>query len=160
MALDKTVFFKKLVDGAVHIYMQDFDGVLPARWFVMDQRMPRIGVPMNYALTVFSDHSVELMLKKNYVEIENMDVLIREAEARSIIAPSQEEVKELTAPKRTKEMIFSILKGANESKIRELFESADRERALGIATERINELSLDAVAKIESILGVAIKDEE
>lgn len=160
MALDKTVFFKKLVDSTVRIYMHDFDGVLPARWFVMDQKMPRIGVPMNYALTVFTDHSVELMLKKNYVEVENMEVLIKEAEARSIIAPSKEEVEEMVTPKRTKEIIFAILKNGSEAKIRELFESADKERALGIATERVNELSLDAVAKIESILGVAIKDEE
>ena len=51
----------------------------------------------------------------DFDKFENMDVLIKEAEARSIIAPSQEEVKELTAPKRTKEIIFSMMNEALEN---------------------------------------------
>ena len=159
MALGKTVFFKKLVDGGVSIYLQDIEGSLPARWFSMDHKVSRIGVPLNYALSIFVDSSVESMMRKNLFEIENLDSLIKEAEELGYIAPSEEEVKELTAPKRTKEMLLAILKGGNEKKLRELFESSDKERAVEIITASYKDFSMDTIQKIEDILGMAISEE-
>jgi hypothetical protein len=159
MALGKTVFFKKLVDSSVSLYVQDVEGILPARWFVMDQKMPRIGIPVNYALSLFVDSSIEAMLKANYIEIEDMAGLIKLAEEKGYISPTEEEVKVLTAPKRTVEALFAIIKGGNTTKLEELFKSADKERALEIVTAKQTELSSDVVAKIEKILGVAISEE-
>lgn len=159
MALGKTVFFKKLAEGTVRLYINDIEGVLPSRWFIMDTRTPRIGVPVNYALTIFSDNSLQAMLNKNYIEVENMAALVKEAEEKGYIAPSEEEVKQLTAPKRSNEALFAILKGGNSTKIQDLFESADKHRALEVAKSRTKDLSLDVISTIESILGMAITEE-
>lgn len=158
MALGKTIFFKKLSEGGVSIYLQDVEGILPARWFQLDYKVPRIGVPVNYALSIFTDSNVEKLLKRKYFEVENMADLIAIAEERNYIAPSEEQVKELVAPSRTKELLLKIIQGGNEVKLRELFASADRNRALEIAVANSNTLTMEVVQRIEEILGMAITE--
>lgn len=160
MALGKTVFFKKLVDGALHLYLQDVDGVMAPRWFMMDHNVPRIGVPLNYALSLFIDANVEYTFKKNAFEVEGIADLVKIAEERGYIAVSEEEVKEIVAPKRNNAMLLSILKGGDTTKIKALFASADKERALDVAMSNAKVLSRDTVALIESIVGMAITEEE
>lgn len=159
MASGKTIFFKKLTDGSVSLLLQDVDGVLPEKWFAMDQRMPRIGVPENYALSLYINSVIKQMMDRNYFEIENLAELTQMAEDKGFIAPSEEEKAVLLTPKRTKETLLAILKGGNEVKIRELFASADRKRTLEICTENSNTFSRDLVNQIEDILGMAITEE-
>lgn len=159
MALGKTVFIKKLTEGTVRLYISDVEGILPAKWFVLDAKKPRIGVPVNYALSIFSDSSLQKMLDKNYIDVENMADLIAKAEELGYLAPSEEEVKNLTAPKRTNETLLAILKGGNKKKITELLESADDKRAVDVAKSNLNDLSLDTVSLIEEIIGLAIREE-
>jgi hypothetical protein len=159
MALGKTIFFKKLSEGSISLYLSDVDGVLPQKWFRLDQKMPRIGVPENYALSLFTDAVIEKMMKKNYFEIEELANLVKIAEERGIIAPSEEEKAVMVTPKRTQAILLAILKGGNEAKIRELFDSSDRNRALELATANALDLSGNAVAVIEKVLGMAITEE-
>lgn len=159
MALGTTIFFNKLSEGSVSLFMQDADGILPSRWFVMDGRMPRIGVPLNYALGVFTDASLKHMLDNNYFEVENVDALVKAAQEKGFIALSEEEEKEIQAPRRKPEVILAILKGGNADKIRELFESSDKERAFDIAIKNSKSLSVETVRLIEEILGMAILEE-
>lgn len=159
MALGKTIFIKKLTDGRVSLLLQDVDGVLPSRWFYLDEKMPKVGVPTNYALSYFFDSSFELMVKKGYIEFENMAELVKMAEEREYIAPSVEEKQALVASKRTNETLYAIIKGGNVDKLKELFASADKERAYDIAKNKVNELTRDVIIKIEDILGVALVEE-
>lgn len=159
MALGKPVYFKKLVEGSVSLYLQDVEGSLQNKWFVMDSKVPRIAIPANYALSIFIDRSVEAMVDANYVEVEDMAGLIKLAEDQGYISPSEEQVKTLTAPKRTKETIIAILKGGNETKIKELLASSDKERAVELAIANSKNFSLDAVNVLEKILGMAIIEE-
>ena len=85
--------------------------------------------------------------------------LLALAQEKGYVAPTEEEIKAIVAPKRTKETLFAILKGGNDSKIKDLFESDDKARALEIAAANVKDLSLDTVAKIEAILGMAITEE-
>ena len=160
MAAQKTIFFKKLIDGGVLLLLQDSEGVLPDKWFNMDHRTPRIGVPLNYALSVFQNQTIESMLKSNYFEIENINDLLGTAEEKSIVALSEEENKIIAAPKRTNELIVSILRGGNETKIKELFDSADRQRAFDLALQHASEFSISTVDKVEKILGMAILERD
>lgn len=160
MALGKTVFFRRLVDATVSLNLTDVDGVLPNKWFVMDLKTPRIGVPANYALSYFIDAGVEAMFKANYCEVEDMPGLVKLAKEKGYIDPSEEEVAILNAPKRDKNMLFAIIQGGNQAKLEELFKSADRERALELVQEKKDELSTGTISKIEKILGVAIAEEE
>lgn len=159
MATGKTIFLKKLRGGSLSLYLNDVEGILPSRWFVMDHKIPRIGVPSNYALSIFTDSSLESIMKKNHFEVENMADLLALAQEKGYVAPTEEEIKAIVAPKRTKETLFAILKGGNDSKIKDLFESDDKARALEIAAANVKDLSLDTVAKIEAILGMAITEE-
>lgn len=159
MALGKTVFFKKLIKGSVSLHLQDVDGILPSRWFAMDHKVPRIGVPMSYALSIFIDATIEKMMKQNYFEIENINELLAAAKEKGYVSLSEEEVQVITAPKRTNETLVAILKGGNKSKIKELFESNDKQRAIHLATENVKLFSLEAIAVIEDVLGMAITEE-
>lgn len=159
MALGKTVFIKKLTDGGVGLFLQDVDGVLPSRWFQMDSKMPRIGVPENFALSILVDTVLQKMLARHYFEVEDMLGLIKIAEARGFVSPSADEVKVLTEPKMDKLLIVAILKGGKEDKLRALFASADRKRALEIVTEKVKELPIETIERIENILGMAITEE-
>lgn len=154
----RTVFFKKLIDGSVSLYMEDVD-TAQAKWFAMDEKSPRIGVPMNYALSIFTDSVLENMLKSNIFEVENIDDLIKAAEERNFIAKSEEEMKEIKASKRSKDMIAAIIKGGNLQKIEELFNSVDKERAFEIAVSVVDQLSIQVIEKIEKITGMAIREE-
>ena len=154
----RIVFFKKLARGSVSLYMQDVDSAM-AKWFVMDAKTPRIGVPMNYALSIFTDATLERMLKNNIFEIENIKEVVAAAEERGFIAKAEEELKELTAPKRSKESLLAILKGGNLTKIEELFKSADKERAWELVGQNIDQLSIQVVDKIEEITGMALREE-
>lgn len=159
MAVSKTVFFKKLVDGSVRLFINDIEGVLPGRWFVMEQNMPRVGVPSTYALSLFVDNSIMSMYKANYFDIEDIAGLTKMAQEAGLISPSDEEVKTITAPKRTKETLLAIIKGGNQAKLEELFQSADRSRAMEVVQEKKNDLSLDILSRLEKIVGVAITEE-
>jgi hypothetical protein len=159
MALGKTIYFKKLTDGGVSLLLQDVEGVLPEKWFAMDQKMPRIGIPENYALSLYINSVIKKMLDKNYFEIENIADLVKIAEAKGFIAPSEEEKVVLLAPKRSKETLTAIIRNGNEEKLRELFASADRTRSLDIATAISKTLSLEVIERIENILGMAITEE-
>lgn len=156
MAAQKTIFFKKLIDGGVLLNLRDSDGVLPDKWFNMDHKTPRIGVPLNYALSIFQDQTLESMLKSNYFEIENLQDLIGVAEEKTVISLAPEQLEEMIAPKRTPELILGIIKGGNEAKMKELFESADKQRAFDLAVTHASELSMSTINKVESILGMAI----
>lgn len=157
--MGKTIFLNKLRAGTLDLRLEDVEGILPTRWFTMDHKTPRIGVPSNYALSILIDSKNEAIMNKNYFEIENMKDLLALAQEKGYIAPSEEEVKILTEPKRSKETLLAILKGGNHSKIKDLFESEDKVRALEIATANIKDLSLDTVSKIEAIVGMAIREE-
>lgn len=159
MASGKTIYFSKLVDGGVSLYMSDVEGVLPSRWFAMDYRMPRIGIPENYALSLFVDAAIDKAFQKKLFEVEDMAGFIKIAQERGYIALSEDEEKAMVAPSRTKETLLAILKGGNESKIRDLFNSADKKRALEIAVSNVNVLSLETVHLVEEILGMAITEE-
>ena len=154
----RTVFFKKLIDGTVSLLMEDVD-TTQSKWFAMDEKSPRIGVPMNYALSIFTDSVLENMLKTNIFEVENLDDLIKAAEERNFIAKSEEEIKELKTSKRSKETITAIVKGGNLQKIEELFSSVDKERAFEITVAIVDQLSIQVIDKIEKITGMAIREE-
>lgn len=156
--IGRIVFFKKLIDGSVSVFMQDVDSTM-TKWFTMDEKSPRIGVPMNYALSIFTDATLENMLKQHIFEIENINEVIASAEERGFIAKAEEELKDLTAPKRNKETLLAILKGGNLTKIEELFKSADKERAWELVTQHIGQLSIEVVDKIEEITGMALREE-
>lgn len=154
----RTVFLKKLVDGGVSLYLQDVDST-QAKWFLMNDKSPRIGVPMNYALSIFTDAVLEGMLKRHVFDVENIEDVIAAAEDRGFIAKAEEELKEIKAPKRTKETLVAILKGGNVTKVDELFKSADKERAWELAVQNVDQLSMQIVDKIEEITGMALREE-
>lgn len=154
----RTVFLKKLVDGGVSLYLQDVDST-QTKWFLMNDKSPRIGVPMNYALSIFTDAVLESMLRRNIFEVENIAELVQAAEERNFIAKAEDELKEIKAPKRAKETLVAILKGGNLAKIDELFKSADKERAWELAVQNVDQLSMQVVDKIEEITGMALREE-
>ena len=154
----RIVFFKKLIDGSVSLFMQDVDTSME-KWFAMDEKSPRIGVPMNYALSIFTDATLESMLKQHVFEIENINEVVAAAEERGFIAKAEDELKELKAPKRTKETLLAIIKGGNLAKIEELFKSPDKERAWELVVQNIEQLSIQTVDKIEEITGMALREE-
>lgn len=155
----RIVFFKKLIDGGLSLFLEDVDGAMLPKWYSMDEKIPRIGVPMNYALSIFTNATLETMLKQNMFEIENIADVIAAAEERGFIAKAEEELKELKTPKRTKETLVAILKGGNIKKVEELFASADKERAFELAAQNVAELSMQVVDRIEEITGMALREE-
>jgi len=159
MALGKTVFFKKLIDGGVSLYLSDVEGVLPPRWFAMDHKVPRIGVPENYALSLFLDANIDKAFKRKLFEVEKIEDLIKVAQERGYVALSPEETQVIVEPSRSKEILLSILKGGNKEKIAALFASADRNRALEIAVSNAKSFSMETIQTIEEILGMAITEE-
>ena len=154
----RIVFFKKLIDGSVSLFMQDVDTAME-KWFAMDEKSPRIGVPMNYALSIFTDATLESMLKQHVFEIENIDEVVAAAEERGFIAKAADELKEIKAPRRTKETLLAIIKGGNLAKIEELLKSADKERAWELVVQNVEQLSIQTVDKIEEITGMALREE-
>jgi hypothetical protein len=159
MATVKPIFCKKLIGGGVLLYLQDSEGLLPPKWFNMDEKMPRIGIPVNYAVSILNDYTIKNMLNNNMFEIENIEDLIKESESRLYIAPSEEEVQVLTEKKRSDALLLTILRGGNKAKIQELFNSADKERALDIAIANAKSFSMDLIESIESIVGMALVEE-
>lgn len=155
----KTIFIKKVINANVSLFVQDIEGILPARWFYLNQATPRVGIPLNYALSYFIDHTFKAMVDNNYIEIENIAALVKQAEDLGYIAPSPEEKATIVAPKVTDEIILAVLKGGNVEKMTELFRSNNKERAFAIAQKRVKELTKDSLDKIENILGVALTDE-
>lgn len=154
----RIVFFKKLIGGSVSLYMQDVDSAM-TKWFAMDEQSPRIGVPMNFALSIFTDATLEGMLKQHIFEIENIEEVIASAEERGFIAKAAVELEEIKTPARPKETLLAIIKGGNLKKIEELFNSTDKERAWELAVQSVGELSMQTIDKIEEITGMALREE-
>lgn len=166
MAIGRTVFLNKLSSGGVTVRLLDVEGILPARAFTMTDKMPRIGVPLNYALNIFIDSTLQQMIAENYFEVVDYQTLEKDAAEKGYIVLEQEpaqgeELKSSVAsPKAlTKEIILAIIRGGNEQKIRELFASADKHRALEIATANSKDLSSNIVDLVEKVLGMAIAEE-
>lgn len=159
MALGKTIYLKKLVKSNISLHLEDVEGILNSRWFIMDGKMNRIGVPSNFALSIFVNQSLQVMLNKNLFEVENMEDLLAIAEEKGFIAPSEEERKSYTAPKRTEGMLLAIIKGGQKAKIKKLFESSDKGRALELAIENAKSLPMETIEQIEDLTHVAIIEE-
>jgi hypothetical protein len=161
MAIVRTINFKRLSEGSVSLYLQDVEGVLPTKWFTMTHQQPKTPVPLNYALSIFLDNVLQQMLQDNYFEIIEVEALKSAAIERGLISDDvQEPVSlEISTPKKSAETILAILKGGNETKIKELFKSADKERAFDIAKANSKILSNGTVSFIEDILGMAITEE-
>lgn len=159
MALGRTIYLKKLVKSNISLHLEDVEGVLAARWFTMNGKTNRIGVPSNFALSIFINQSLQKMMNKNLFEVENMDQLLALAKESGFISPSEEEEKAYTAPKRTEAMLLAIIRGGKIDKIKELFDSSDRERALELAIENAKSLPMETIEQIEKITRVAIIEE-
>lgn len=159
MALGKTIYLKKLVKSNISLHLEDVEGVLNSRWFTMNGKTNRIGVPSNFALSIFVDQALQNMMNKNLFEVENMEALIALAEESGFISPSTEEKKALTAPKRNEKMLLAIIQGGNAKKIEELFDSSDKERALELAIANAKSLPMETIEQIEKITHVAIIEE-
>lgn len=162
MAILRTINLRKLSEGGVSLFLQDVEGVLPSKWFTMNQRLPKVPVPINYALSIFLDATLQRMLEENLFEIVEAEDLKKAAVERGLIAEDNAEdpvVLEISTPKRSAEILLAILKAGNETKIKELFESADKVRAFDIAKSNAKALSTGTVSLIEEIVGMAITEE-
>lgn len=157
---NKTIFLKRLSQNKVTLLLEDAtNAVMPAKWFTMTEKSPRIAVPAGYALSIFANSTLESMMKRNIFEVENIKDLIELAQEHGLLHRDEEEIKELAKPKRPDEMLMSILKGGNEAKIKELFASQDKHRALQLTIANQKSLSMQVVQLVEDIVKIAIIEE-
>lgn len=159
MASITTAFFNKVARGSVSLHLDDVNGIMPSRWFRMEHNRERIAVPINYALSVFTNNDLAAMLKEKYFEIENIEEFLKVAQEQGYVAYTPEEEKEIKAPAKTDAMLLMIMQGGNQVKIKELFESTDKERALSLARDNHDKLSIGVATLIEEVTGMAVLED-
>lgn len=117
-------------------------------------KKPQQPLPLEWALSVIADQTLYGMYKKGYFAFDDNDALAEAAYEAGYWFDKKFDFK--PAKKEDDDLIFSILKVGNRTKIEEAIKTYGKERVKDVAISRAKELTQNVIQVLEKMFGVQL----
>ena len=159
------VYFKKNITGNIYLALEDYEGLRPERVFTFSPQQVEIGIPFNYACSIFSNSSnFDFYNKGIIVPTKNWTAFVKVLEDNgldysknvNVVLPEQKQ-KDGEVAALTTEQITKILKRGNEKELKKLLsDSITAEETISIANTIPNEITMKTRKFIEEETQIGI----